>query len=191
MFHSPYLRPRPCANVLWPTSLAFQLCQRFPEGSATKSTAGSLCNNRGVHPGGEREKATEMKVGAVGCLNAQALMLVTFKTPDGGAERRFQDEYTRVTADQVEGGNQFTVLNRGVTSPRLPPLQTSNRMSPSPLPRPQRPLQPGKGNRELYGTTTNYGWVVSSRSSGDIQHQLSLQIETAVNSLIRGTQASL
>ena len=51
-----------------------------------------------------------MKAGAVGCLNAQALMLVTFKTPDGGAERRFQDEeYTLVTADQVEGGNRFTV----------------------------------------------------------------------------------
>lgn len=61
----------------------------------------TLCNDRGVH-GGEQEKATEMKAGAVGCLNAQALMLVTFKTPDGGADRRFQDEYTLVTADQVE-----------------------------------------------------------------------------------------
>ena len=81
---------------------AFQLCQRFPEGSATKSRAGSLCNDRGVH-GGEREKATEMKAGAVGCLNAQALMLVTFKTPDGGAERRFQDEYT-LCSDGRPGG---------------------------------------------------------------------------------------
>ena len=68
----------------------------------------TLCNDRGVH-GGEQEKATEMKAGAVGRLNAQALMLVTFRTPDGGAERRFQDEEYTLHSDGRPGGRRKSI----------------------------------------------------------------------------------